>query len=88
MGGTERFVGNDHPDLISVIPSILMAYYESELATEETITNWGSKASKKYVDVITSKKVRKAAEPFLKWLEEAEESEDDDEDDDEDEDDE
>jgi translation initiation factor 5 len=82
LGGTERFVGMDHPELINSIPSILMAYYEHELATEETITNWGTKASKKYVDVQTSKKVRKAAEPFLKWLEEAEDdSEEEDEDD-------
>ena len=83
LGGTERFVGNDHPELISAIPSILMAYYEHELATEDTITAWGSKASRKYVDVTTSREVRKAAEPFLKWLEEAEDedSEDDDGDD-------
>jgi len=81
LGGTERFVGNDHIELIPAVPSILMAYYEHELATEETITAWGSKASRKYVDVSTSKKVRKAAEPFLKWLEEAddEDSEEDDE---------
>jgi translation initiation factor 5 len=84
LGGTERFVGIDHPELISSIPSILMAYYEHELATEETITNWGTKASKKYVDVQTSKKVRKAAEPFLKWLEEAEDDDSEEEDEDED----
>lgn len=60
-----------------------MAYYENDLVSEETITNWGTKASRKYVeDIQVSKKVRKAAEPFLKWLEEAE---DDDEDEDEDE---
>jgi translation initiation factor 5 len=84
LGGTERFVGMDHPELINSIPSILMAYYEHELATEETITNWGTKASKKYVDVQTSKKVRKAAEPFLKWLEEAEDDSEEEEDEDED----
>lgn len=79
LGGTERFVGNDHPELISAIPSILMAYYEHELATEDTITAWGSKASRKYVDVTTSREVRKSAEPFLKWLAEAAEDSDDDE---------
>ncbi|KAL0631792.1 eukaryotic translation initiation factor 5 [Maublancomyces gigas] len=88
LGGTERFVGKDCTKLIPTIPTILMAYYENDLATEETITKWGSRASKKYVDVQTSKKVRKAAEPFLKWLEEADEDgsdngeEDEDEDDD------
>ncbi|KAA8913316.1 domain found in IF2B/IF5-domain-containing protein [Sphaerosporella brunnea] len=83
LGGTERFVGIDHPELTNSIPSILMAYYEHELATEETITNWGTKASKKYVDVQTSKKVRKAAEPFLKWLQEAEDDDSDDDEEDE-----
>ena len=84
LGGTERFVGNDHPELIPAIPSILMAYYEHELAQEETIVRWGSKASKKYVeDIQISKKVRKAAEPFLKWLEEAEDDSEEEEDNDE-----
>jgi len=87
LGGTERFVGNDHPGLIGAIPSILMAYYEHELATEETIQKWGSHASKKYVDLPISKKVRKAAEPFLKWLEEADEDESEGEEDDEEDDD-
>ena len=86
MGGTERFVGNDHPELISAIPSILMAYYEHELATEETIQKWGSHASKKYVDLPISRKVRVAADPFLKWLEEADEDESEGEEDDEEED--
>jgi translation initiation factor 5 len=79
LGGTERFVGIDQPKLIKDIPTILMAYYENDLASEETITNWGTKASKKYVALSDSKKVRKAAEPFLKWLEEADSDEDDDE---------
>lgn len=36
---------------------------------------WGSKASKKYTDISISKKVRKAAAPFLTWLQEADEEE-------------
>jgi translation initiation factor 5 len=36
---------------------------------------WGTKASKKYVDVSTSRKVRKSAEKFIEWLENAEEEE-------------
>lgn len=75
LGGTERFVGIDHPALIKHIPAILMAYYENDLVTEDTITNWGTKASKKYVEISVSRKVRKAAEPFLKWLEEADSDE-------------
>lgn len=59
-----------------------MAYYDNDLITEDVVTKWGTKASKKYVDTATSKKVRKAAEPFLTWLAEAE-SEDEEEEDDE-----
>ncbi|OJJ01365.1 hypothetical protein ASPVEDRAFT_130368 [Aspergillus versicolor CBS 583.65] len=80
LGGTERFVGKEHPELISKVPAILLGYYQNDLISEETLKAWCSKASKKYVDIQTSKKVRKAAEPFLQWLESAEseeESEDD-----------
>lgn len=72
LGGTERLIGKDHTELISQVPSILMQFYQEDLITEESVKAWGTKASKKYVDLAASKKVRKAAEPFLKWLEEAE----------------
>lgn len=87
LGGTERFVGNEHPNLVSQVPKILLAYYQQDLVSEAVLKNWGSKASKKYVDIATSKKVRKSAEPFLEWLENAEsdEEEDEAEDDDDDE---
>lgn len=79
LGGIERFVGNDHKELISKVPQILMTLYQNDIITEEVAKPWGTKASKKYVDITTSRKVRQAAEPFLKWLEEAD-SEDDEED--------
>lgn len=81
LGGTERFVGKDRPELLGQISPILLGYYENDIVSEETLKNWGSKASKKYVDISTSKKVRKSAEPFLQWLEtaESEEEESDDE---------
>jgi len=77
LGGTERFVGKEHPNLTPQVPAILLAYYQEDLISEEVIKNWGSKASKKYVDLSTSKKVRKSAEKFLEWLETAESDEDD-----------
>ena len=83
LGGTERFVGKDNPKLIPQIPAILMAYYQADLVSEEVVKKWGSRASKKYVDIATSKKVRKSAEKFLEWLENAESDEDEDEDEDE-----
>lgn len=79
LGGTERFVGTVQPELIPQIPKILLAYYQNDLLSEAVLKNWGHKASKKYVDLAISKKVRKSAEPFLEWLENAE-SDDDDED--------
>ena len=83
LGGTERFVGKEQPKLISQLPAILLAYYQEDLVSEETLKSWGSKASKKYVDIATSKKVRKAAEKFLEWLETAESDDEDEEDDEE-----
>jgi len=81
LGGTERFIGKDHPELIKSVPTVLMTYYNEDIITEDVVTKWGSKASKKYVDTATSKKVRKAAEPFLTWLAEAESEEEEEEDD-------
>lgn len=75
LGGTERFVGKDHPELIPQVPAILLGYYQEDLVSEDVLKAWGSKASKKYVDISTSKKVRKAAEKFLEWLENAESEE-------------
>lgn len=57
------------------IVKILQLYYHHDLISEEVVTKWGSKASKKYTDISTSKKVRKAAEPFLTWLAEADSEE-------------
>ncbi len=79
LGGTERFVGNDHPDLIPQVPAVLMNYYQHDLLSEEVAKSWGQKASKKYVDINTSRKVRLAAEKFLQWLDEAESDEESDE---------
>jgi len=72
LGGTERFVGLEKPNLVNQISSILMKYFQNDLVSEEVLKAWGSKASKKYVDIATSKKVRKSAEKFMEWLENAE----------------
>lgn len=75
LGGTERFVGNEHPKLVPQVPKILMAFYQEEIVSETVLKAWGSKASKKYVELSVSKKVRKAAEAFLTWLNTAESDE-------------
>ncbi|EMD41353.1 hypothetical protein CERSUDRAFT_109956 [Gelatoporia subvermispora B] len=74
LGGIERLVGIEHPSLIPAIPKILMEFYQVDIIEEEVVKQWGTHVSKKYVDRETSKKVRKASEPFLKWLDEAEDS--------------
>jgi translation initiation factor 5 len=79
LGGIERLVGLDHPDAIPKIPKILMELYQVDILEEEVVKQWGTHVSKKYVDRDISKKVRKAAEPFLKWLEEADDDDEEDE---------
>ncbi|KAJ3927684.1 MAG: domain found in IF2B/IF5-domain-containing protein [Lentinula lateritia] len=79
LGGVERLVGLSHPDLLPAVPKILMALYQLDLLEEEVVTQWGTHVSKKYTDKETSKRVRKASEPFLKWLKEADDDSDDDE---------
>lgn len=76
LGGIERLVGLTYPELIPSVPKILMEFYQTDILEESVITQWGTHVSKKYVDRDTSKKVRKASEPFLKWLEEAEDDSD------------
>ena len=80
LGGIERFVGKEHPNLIPQVSPILLQCYQHDLVSEEVAKAWGSKASKKYVDLSTSKKVRKAAEKFIEWLQNAESESEEDED--------
>ena len=66
LGGIERLAGVEYPELVLAIPKILMAFYQMDILEEEVIKQWGTHVSKKFVDKETSKKVRKASEPFLK----------------------
>jgi translation initiation factor 5 len=80
LGGTERFIGmrgKENPEVYNQVSKILMHYYNADLVSEEVVTKWGTRASKKYIDLPTSKKVRKSAETFLTWLAEAESEEED-----------
>jgi len=79
LGGIERLVGLKFPDLVASVPKILMEFYQADIVEEEVVRQWGTHVSRKYVDKEISKRVRKASEPFLKWLEEADDSEEDDE---------
>jgi len=80
LGGVERFIGirgKDNPEIYSQTSKVLMVLYNEDLISEAVITKWGTRASKKYIDIATSKKVRRSAETFLTWLAEAESDEED-----------
>lgn len=85
LGGLEHLLareGKAHPKLMTpdvISNKILYQLYDKELITEDFVKKWGSKASKKYCDLSTSRAIRRAAEPFIKWLDEAEEESDSDE---------
>ncbi|GAO48781.1 eukaryotic translation initiation factor 5 [Saitoella complicata NRRL Y-17804] len=70
LGGIEQLIAS-HEKLMAGVPKILLEIYQNDLIEEEVLQAWGAKASKKYVEKDVSKKIRKAAQPFLAWLEEA-----------------
>jgi translation initiation factor 5 len=84
LGGIEQLVTakENKETLLPKVPHILQKLYEADILEEETILEWGKKASKKYVSRKESEAIIAKAEPFLKWLAEAE-SESDSEDEDE-----
>ena len=65
LGGIERFLGLEHKSLIPVLPKILVQLYNEDIISEEVIVRFGSKCSKKFVPKDVSKKVRRAAKPFI-----------------------
>lgn len=76
LGGIERLVGVDYEDaLLKKIPTILMKIYDLDIIEDEVFIKWGEKPSKRYVDRDISKKIKKAAAPFLEWVENASEEE-------------
>lgn len=79
LGGIERFIGlrgQEHAAFFDETSKILLQLYNEEILPEDLFEKWGTKASKKYIDLPTSKKVRKSAEAFLTWLAEAESDDD------------
>ncbi|KAI8137859.1 domain found in IF2B/IF5-domain-containing protein [Fennellomyces sp. T-0311] len=74
LGGIERLVGLEHKDkLLKKVPAILMKLYDTDLIEDDVFIKWGEKPSKRYVDKEVSKEVKRAAKPFLEWVENAEE---------------
>lgn len=79
LGGLERLLGNS-PNCDELLASgitskTLMALYQEDVLEEELLRSWATHVSKKYVPKEQSKKVRKSADAFVKWLDEADDSE-------------
>lgn len=49
--------------------------YDNDVLDENVILDWASKVSKKFVSRELNQEIHKAADPFVKWLKEAEEEE-------------
>jgi translation initiation factor 5 len=80
LGGVERFIGlrgQEKTEFYDQTSKILLTLYNEDLLSEDLLAKWGTRASKKYIDLPTSKKVRKSAETFLTWLAEAESDDED-----------
>ncbi|KAJ2486267.1 eukaryotic translation initiation factor 5, partial [Coemansia sp. RSA 2052] len=80
IGGFERVIEARQDLMLAKTPAIFKALFDEEIVEEEAFLEWAKKPSKKYVDKDVAKKIHKAAEPFIQWLEEAEEEDDEDDD--------
>lgn len=51
-------------------------FYDADILEEKVLLEWAGKVSKKYVSRELSQEIHAKAEPFIKWLKEAEEEDD------------
>jgi translation initiation factor 5 len=54
----------------------LQTFYDIDILEEKVLLEWAGKVSKKYVSRELSQEIHAKAEPFIKWLKEAEEEDD------------
>uniref|UniRef100_A0A4W4F5I6 Eukaryotic translation initiation factor 5 n=1 Tax=Electrophorus electricus TaxID=8005 RepID=A0A4W4F5I6_ELEEL len=73
LGGFECLVKLHQSQLLPRVSIILKDLYDSDLLEEDVILAWAEKVSKKYVSKELAKEIHAKAEPFVKWLKEAEE---------------
>ena len=71
LGSIERYLGHLHPKLIGACPALLQLAYQNDLFEDEEIVTWNGHISKRYVSKEEAQKVRKAAEPFVNWIQNA-----------------
>jgi len=84
LGGIEQVVKLHKDALLAKVPLILKNLYDLDIVDEEVLIDWHSRASKKYVSRELSAEIHEKAEPFIKWLKEAEEEEEESEEDEDD----
>jgi len=75
IGAIEKLIEKFKESLLVKTPMILKALYDNDVIEEEVLIDWGKKVSKKYVDKDVAMDIHAKAQPFLKWLQEAEEEE-------------
>ena len=80
LGGFEKTVEVHKAALLNKVAGILKIFYDEDILEEEVILEWAKKVSKKYVSKELSEQIHKKADPFIKWLKEAEEESSDEED--------
>ncbi|XP_046382763.1 eukaryotic translation initiation factor 5 [Ischnura elegans] len=77
IGGIEQVIGLHQDALLPKVPLIFKLFYDLDILDEKVILEWATKVSKKYVWRELSQEIHNKAEPFIKWLREAEEEESD-----------
>jgi len=78
IGGVEKTIETHKETLLPKVAHVFKLLYDEDILDEEVIFEWGKKGpSKKYVKKEFSGQILKKAEPFLKWLKEAEEESED-----------
>lgn len=77
LNGIEQVIALHKEKLLSMVPGILKLFYDYDILEEKVLLEWAEKTSKKYVSKELSAEIRSRAEPFIKWLREAEEEDSD-----------
>lgn len=75
LGGVEQVVKMHRDALMVRVPHLLKALYDADILEEELLIDWSKKVSKKYVSKEIAQEIHEKAQPFIKWLQEAEEEE-------------
>lgn len=78
IGGLEQVLALHKDALMAKVSGIFKLFYDLDILSEAAIIEWSDKISKKYVSKDVSQEIHKKAEPFIKWLQEAESEESDD----------